>query len=95
MTNSSEYYSTEYRLYRDRILNVYSRINSVLREVIGAQWLARDVPAPGVIRNRYDNGVDILINYTASPYSYEGEILEARSALALGVAGGDAGGDAP
>lgn len=95
MTNSSEYYSTEYRLYRDRIPELYSRVNSVLREVIGAEWLVRDVLAPGVIRNRYDNGADILINYTASPYDYQGRMIGARSALALKAAGGRDGGKRP
>ncbi len=63
-TNSSIYYSTEYALYREMILDIYTRVNGALSEVIGANWTNREVLSAGLIRNSYSNGVSILINYT-------------------------------
>jgi hypothetical protein len=88
MTNSAEFYSTEYSIYRDLILSVYGRVNAALREVIGASWIARRVVSPGVIVNSYDNGVQIVINYTESPTVYRGALVPAREARVYRGSGG-------
>jgi hypothetical protein len=90
MTNSAEYYSTQYTIYRDLIVSVYARVNAVLREVLGASWTGRAVVSPGVIVNSYDNGVKIVINYTESPFTYRGETVPALEARVYRVGTGAA-----
>jgi hypothetical protein len=83
-TNSSDYYSTEYALYRDLILSIYTQVNGILGTVTDARWVDRDVLVSGVIRNRYDDGTAIYINYTDEDYSVGGVTVPALSAVAVG-----------
>ncbi len=89
MTNSAEYYSTEYSVYRDLIVSVYERVNAALREVIGASWIGRSVLRPGVILNSYDNGVEILINYTEGSFFHAGRRVGALDAAVFHRRGGN------
>jgi hypothetical protein len=90
MTNSSEYYSTEYENYRDVILSIYNRVNAVLREVQSAEWTGRRVMRPGVIINGYSNDMEVVINYSSEPYEHRGTVIPAGEARA--VAAADEGG---
>lgn len=62
-TNSSTFYSTEYALYETLIQTIYDSINLALSPTIGSNWINREVIASGVVRNTYENGVVVLINY--------------------------------
>lgn len=88
LTNSAEFYSTEYSNYRDLILEVYQKVNAALREVLNARWLYREVLAPGLILNTYDNGVQILINYTRETVTHAGESIQPESAHVFHLSGG-------
>jgi len=83
LTNANRFYSTEYTEYKTLIINIYKDVNRVLSEVIGAQWLDRKVIENGVILNSYDNGKQILINYTESAFTYNGKIIQALSATVI------------
>lgn len=78
-SNSNEFYSTEYELYKNRIKDIYSNVNSVIKEVYNAVWLERSVLAPGVVINKYDNNHAVIINYTGSNFTYNGQTIEALS----------------
>ena len=82
-TNSSNFYSTEYSLYREMILNIYQYMNEVFSEIGGSPWINREVVAPGVIVNTYQNGVKVVINYTESSHSYFGQTVNALDYLVL------------
>ena len=71
-TNSNEYFSTEYDIYKEKVLEVYEGVNSKLKEVYNADWLDRDVLAIGVVKNTYSNGKSVIINYTDEAYTYNG-----------------------
>ncbi len=74
-TNLVQYYSTEYDLYKDLILNVYDKVDAALSSVREANWLDREVLAPGVNINRYEldgEEISIIINYTDEAYDYQG-----------------------
>jgi hypothetical protein len=73
---SSHYYSTEYNLYEDLIVDTYTRVNGALSEVINTEWIGRDVIEPGVIVNTYADGTQIVINYTDEQIEYEFETVE-------------------
>lgn len=71
-TNSSNYYSTEYTLYKNLIATIYERVDRALGQVMGSDWINRTVVENGVIVNTYSNGVEIVINYTDEPFTYKG-----------------------
>ncbi|TAH64585.1 MAG: hypothetical protein EWM47_12305 [Anaerolineaceae bacterium] len=85
-TVSADLYSTEFDQYEERIKEVYSTINEVLKQVIGYEWTGRHVLENGVIRNSYQDGSDmkhIIINYTEDAYLYEEYRVEPLSALVI------------
>lgn len=75
-THSSDYYSTEYTLYKDMIKDIYTTVDSALAGIQNTLWTNRTVLAPGVIVNTYSNGIQIVINYTDDAYSYNGLIVQ-------------------
>jgi len=70
-TNSLNFYSTEYEIYRAIILEVYEKVNDILSHVTGMEWLNRRVLAEGVILNIYDSA-EVLINYTNAAVYHDG-----------------------
>jgi len=83
-TNSSDYYSTEYELYKETIAAIYADVNAALSPVIGTTWTDRDVLAAGVIRNTYADGTQILVNYTDRTYDYGTGVIAPESFVVLG-----------
>lgn len=74
-TNSSNFYSTEFILYEELIHHIYERMNDAYASVLGSEWVDRIVVAPGVVVNRYANGVEIVINYTDTIQVYDGRTV--------------------
>ena len=83
LTNSARYYSTEYVQYKDLIQQIYADVNEALKDVTHAQWIDRVVLANGVIKNTYDNGMVVIINYTQEPIEVFNTSIEPESAKAL------------
>lgn len=83
-TNSSDFYSTEYEVYRDLIVSIYGRVNGALKHVIGADWENRELLSAGVVRNTYSNGVQILINYTEVAVTVGSATIQPLSVVVLG-----------
>ena len=54
---------------------MYDRMNGAYESVLGSRWVDRIVVAPGVIVNRYENGVEIVINYTDEIQVYDGRTI--------------------
>jgi len=79
-TNSLNFFSTEYAIYHDIIMNVYTQIAPIMSQVRGLEWLNRTVLAEGVVLNTYEGGVYVLINYTAAPVVHNGVTVAAQSA---------------
>ena len=71
-TNSSGFYSTSYELYRDIIIEMYNEMSTVYERIRGQFWVGRDVLCSGVILNTYSGGTRILINYTETPFTFDG-----------------------
>ncbi len=82
-TNSSVLYSTEFHNYEDKIYDTYEQVNEILNQVNGSSWIDRDVAAPGIIVNSYDNGKVIVINYSESDFVYNGVTIKSESAQVL------------
>jgi len=78
-TNSLNFYSTEFEIYREIILEVYEKVNPVLSQVIGMEWLSRHVLAEGVVLNIYCSA-SVLINYTGAVFVHNGISVPPQSA---------------
>lgn len=76
-TNSSIYYSTYYEDYKDEMIKTYKWLNTALRHVIDTKLVKRDVLEVGVVKNTYENGVVIIINYTTSPKTVDSKTIRA------------------
>ncbi len=81
LTNANKFYSTEFTEYELLINTIYDEVNGSLKEVIGDQWVDREVLANGIILNTYASGKQILINYTQDPTTYQGKTVRALSAM--------------
>jgi len=79
-TNSLNYFSTEYDVYRDIIKHVYREVAAALSKVKGREWLNRTVLEEGIILNEYSGGIKILINYTNNDYPYGDITVDAMTA---------------
>jgi hypothetical protein len=83
-TNSLNYYSTEYEIYRDIIRDVYTKVSGALANVKGVDWTDRRVLAEGFVVNTYANGVRIYINYTSEPAAFDGVTVAANDYTVIG-----------
>lgn len=82
-TVSSDLYSTEFTQYEELIISIYGKVNEVLSQTNGYDWIDRTVLENGVIRNTYEKDGDtfcIIINYTENSYNYSGTAVDALSA---------------
>ncbi len=85
-TVSCDLYSTEYSLWEELIAEIYTEINAVLSQVAGYEWMNRTVVEDGLIVNTYElDGVEkeVVINYSSDTVSYQGQRIEALSALVI------------
>lgn len=92
-TNLSSYYSTEFAFYDRLIRDVYETVNGALKPVQGMTWIDRDVLAPGVIRNLYQDPSGkarkaIVINYTDAAYEADGVSVGAQNYAVIDAKGG-------
>ncbi|KAF2955431.1 DUF5696 domain-containing protein [Marinitoga sp. 38H-ov] len=74
-TALADYPSTKYDDWKDTIINIYNEINSALSEFRGHYIINRIVLTDGVVKNTYDNGKSIIINYTNNDYAYNTNII--------------------
>ena len=85
-TPSADLYSTEFDQYDKRVEEVYSKVNDILKQVIGYEWTTRVVLENGVIMNSYIDGSDskdIIINYTGTSMKKAKCIMVALTLLAM------------
>ncbi|MBU1020035.1 MAG: hypothetical protein KJ847_02380, partial [Firmicutes bacterium] len=66
------------------IQKIYHQVDGALNNVLGVNWINRTVIANGVIVNAYQNGVEIVINYTEDPVIYQGTTVDAVSYAVIG-----------
>lgn len=83
-TNSSDFYSTEYELYKDKINTIYSYVNENLKDVINDIWVQRTTLSNGLVVNKYQSGREIIINYLDKDLSYNNVIVNAYSVAKIG-----------
>jgi len=78
-TSSNTIFTSRFGDWKDEIIRQYNFVNDALKHVINAQFTSRKVLMPGVVRNTYNNGVTIYINYTGSLVNVDGLLIDAMS----------------
>ena len=72
LTNSLNFYSTEFSIYKDIIIETYEKVSAILSHVRTLEWLNRQVLQYGVVLNTYSGGVEVIINYTGADFYHNG-----------------------
>ncbi len=78
-TNSSDLYSTEYRIYKDTVVEYDKALRKVASAVDGAYIVEHDKLDNNVTKVVYDNGVVIYVNYSDSAVTVDGISIDALS----------------
>ena len=86
-TNSAHFFTTEYGRYRDLIVEVSAKVQGVLSQVAGYEWINRQVYISGVVVNSYRNAAggtrQIIINYTDYDVYVNGSLVPAVNAVVI------------
>lgn len=80
-TPLENYYSLNFNDWKEEIVNIYKSVNDALSAVEGSSMLDHNIIAPGVAKVRYDNGMNIYVNYNDYEFSWYGLSVEPRSYL--------------
>ncbi len=83
-TNLNYIYSSKYADLEEEIVTYYNFVNDALKYVIGSMVTERIVPSVGVVKNVYDNGVVIIVNYTNEVKIVDEEMIPAMSYKVIG-----------
>ncbi len=78
-TNSSDVYSSEYRVYKDQIIKYCEELSAVSKLTEGAFITGHDLLDGSVTRVTYDNGVKIYINYGETATVADGITLDSMT----------------
>ncbi|KUK46654.1 MAG: hypothetical protein XD73_0472 [Anaerolinea thermophila] len=84
-TKSSWIYTSSISQWKQDLEQSYQWLNELLAPVKGQTIVARDVIAQGVVATSYENGKQIIVNYTTKPYEVAGVAIEGKDALVLEV----------
>ena len=74
--DTAAYYSTTYELWREDVLRLWHRLLPYLTATRGQFITGYEVLSGGVTRTTYENGVQVLVNNSGSPYT-DGDITVA------------------
>jgi Family of unknown function (DUF5696) len=77
-TASKHIYTSEYSIWKDKIIDQYKLVEKSLGKVEGEEIVSRTVPETGVVEVGYSNGKIIVVNYTNVPYKKNGMEIEAK-----------------
>ncbi|HIW34552.1 MAG TPA: hypothetical protein IAA29_17390 [Candidatus Paenibacillus intestinavium] len=78
-TSYDEYFSTQYEIWLEDAVTMYSEVNEVLRAVSNATISQRIVHEPGVVEVQYDNGQVIIVNYSEQAVTVNGVQIAPRN----------------
>lgn len=85
MADTAAYYSTTFDLWKDDVLSIWNRLAPYLQATQG-QFITDYVCLnTGVTLTTYENGVQVLVNNTDTPYAWQGSVVAPRDFLLKGV----------
>ena len=68
-TDISYYFTTEFSLWKNTVVEEYNYVNNALKYVNNAYITAREVLDSGIVKVSYSNNVEIYINYTTDDFT--------------------------
>ncbi|MCM3720205.1 DUF5696 domain-containing protein [Fictibacillus phosphorivorans] len=77
-TASKDIYTSEYSIWKDKIIDQYKMVEKSLGQVEGEEIVSRNVPQTGIVEVTYSNGKVIIVNYTNEPYEKNGVTVDAK-----------------
>jgi len=80
-THSSWLYTSSYQQWGGEINQTYQWLNALLGPVKSQSIIARETLADGVVAVTYENGKQILVNYTDRPFNAGGTVVNAKDAI--------------
>ncbi len=80
-THSSWLYTSSYQQWGGEINQTYQWLNALLGPVKSQSIIARETLADGVVAVTYENGKQILVNYTDRPFNAGGTVVNAKDAV--------------
>ncbi|MBZ4671506.1 MAG: hypothetical protein JG769_1810 [Oscillospiraceae bacterium] len=78
-TNSSDVFSSQFRVYKDNIIKYYNELKAVHEKVAGATITRHESFPNGLVKVAYSNGIKIYVNYGDAPAMADGLEIEAMS----------------
>ena len=79
----SHYYSTEYALWRDDIIQYYNSLRQYLELTRGQYITGHEKITPNVVRVSYENNVQVIINYSQQLYTYQNNQILPQNFIVL------------
>lgn len=80
-TRSTWIYTSSYTQWAKEIKQTYAWMNNLLGPVKGQAIAGREVLDDGVVATTYANGKQIVVNYTNSPYTLDGLVVNSQDAI--------------
>jgi len=77
-------YSSQFNVWEDTVALFYELVAGTLEPVRNQPIINRDILATGVVKVTYANGVEIFVNYTPTPFNYNGLTIPAEDFLVRG-----------
>ncbi|WP_409344732.1 DUF5696 domain-containing protein [Paenibacillus sp. MBLB4367] len=76
-------YSSAFDIWKEDILKLYGKVNAALGGVSGSFITGHEQIGRDVFRTTYENGTEIVCNYSDSPYAYRGKSVPAMDFIAV------------
>jgi hypothetical protein len=87
--NYAMYYSTQFSLWKEDILRLYTRLRDYSIKTRGSFITGYEKLVPDAVLTTYDNGVRVVVNYSALALDYQGITVPAQDFAV--IEGGDTG----
>ncbi|WP_054023968.1 DUF5696 domain-containing protein [Bacillus sp. FJAT-28004] len=77
-TNSNDVYTSSYADWRESMSETYRILNEALQPTMGATMQNHERLSDGIVKVTYNNGIEVLVNYTSRDYQWEGVSVPAK-----------------
>ena len=82
-TDSQSIFTSSFDIWKYSVKETYEQVNAVLQEVVGCVVVARQAVANNVYVTTYSNGVNVVVNYSSSTYTFNDVQVAAQTAAAI------------
>ena len=82
-TDSQGIFTSSFDIWKYSVKETYEKVGAVLSEVVGQTVVSRVKLQPNVYVTTYSNGVNVVVNYSSSTYTFNGTQVGAKTAAAI------------